>query len=96
MVYNLHHGHEHLPRFPGLMKLMKPHLMCLTVNGMKAGGPKILPVGQGDDDLSILRAVRDSGYTGPVAILNHREEVDAEVGLKQNLDGLEKLLGEMK
>ena len=95
MVYNLHHGHEHLPRFPELMKLMKPHLMCLTINGMKAGGPKILPVGQGDDDLSLLKTIRDSGYDGPIAILNHREEMDAEEGLRQNIDGLKMLLGRL-
>jgi len=94
MVYNLHHGHEHVARFPELMKLMKPHLMCLTVNGMKPGGPKILPVGQGDNDRAILEAIRDSGYAGPIAILNHREEVDAEQGLKQNIEGLKKLLAE--
>ena len=78
------------------MKLMKPHLMCLTINGMKQGGPKILPVGQGDNDTALLKTIRDSGYAGPIAILNHREEVDAEVGLRQNLDGLKKLLGELK
>jgi hypothetical protein len=69
MVYNLHHGHEHVPRFGELMKVMKPHLMCLTINGMKQAGPKILPVGQGDNDLSLLKTIRDSGYTGPIAIL---------------------------
>ena len=95
IVYNLHHGHEHLPRFPDLMKLMKPHLMCLTLNGMKQGGPKILPVGQGDSDLALLDAIRQSGYAGPVAILNHREEVDAEEGLRQNIEGLKKLLGQL-
>ena len=95
MVYNLHHGHEHLRRFPQVMNLIKPHLMCLTINGMKAGGPMVLPVGQGDDDLSILKTIRDSGYTGPIAILNHREEVDAEQGLRENIDGLKKLLGEL-
>ena len=96
MVYNLHHGHEHVGRFAGLMKLMKPHLMCLTINGMKQSGPQILPVGQGDDDLSLLKSIRDSGYSGPIAILNHREELDAEIGLRQNIEGLKKLLGEMK
>ena len=96
MVYNLHHGHEHVARFAELMKLMKPHLLCLTINGMKPGGPKILPVGQGDNDRALLEVIRDSGYTGPIAILNHREDVDAEVGLRQNIEGLKKLLGEMK
>jgi sugar phosphate isomerase/epimerase len=93
MVYNLHHGHEHVARFGELMKLMKPHLMCLTINGMKRGGPMVLPVGQGNDDLALLRIIRDSGYAGPISILNHREEVDAEQGLRENIDGLKKLLG---
>ena len=96
IVYNLHHGHEHLSRFPELMHLMKPRLMCLTLNGMRKSGPKILPVGQGDDDLSLLKTIRDSGYTGPISILNHREEVDAEVGLRENIEGLKRLLTEMK
>jgi hypothetical protein len=63
---------------------------------MRKGGPKILPLGSGDDDLNLLRAVRDSGYRGPVGILNHREEVDAEQGLRENLDGLHRLLAELK
>ena len=96
MVYNLHHGHEHLGRFAELLKLMKPHLMCLTINGMKAGGPKILPVGQGDNDLAWLEVIRAGRYAGPVAILNHREELDAELGLRQNMDGLKDLLARAK
>jgi hypothetical protein len=95
IVYNLHHGETHVARFPELLAKMKPHLLCVNVNGMKKDGPKILPVGQGDDDLSLLRALRDSGYAGPVGILNHREEVDAEQGLKENLDGLEKLVARL-
>jgi sugar phosphate isomerase/epimerase len=95
MVYNLHHGHAHVERFPQLLKLMKPYLMCLTINGMKKGGPEVLPVGQGGDDLPLLKAIKDSGYSGPIAILNHREEMDAEQGLRQNIEGVKKLLGEM-
>lgn len=95
LVYNLHHGREHLSRFGVLMPLMKSRLLCLTINGMKRGGPEILPVGRGDDDLSLLKTIRDSGYTGPIAILNHRHEVDAEQGLRENIDGLKKLLAEM-
>ncbi len=95
IVYNLHHGHAHRDRFPALLKAMKPYLMCLTINGMKKGGPEILPVGQGDDDLSLLKTIKDSGYSGPIAILNHREQVDAEEGLRQNIEGLKKLLRDM-
>ena len=95
IVYNLHHAHDHLADFPANLKLMKSHLLCLNLNGMRRGGPKILPIGEGDDDLAILRTIRDSGYAGPIGILNHREEIDAETGLKQNLDGLKQLLGKL-
>jgi sugar phosphate isomerase/epimerase len=95
IVYNLHHGHEHVVRFPAMLKLMKPYLMCLTINGMKKGGPEVLPVGQGGDDLSLLKAIKGSGYSGPIAILNHREQIDAEEGLRQNIEGLTKLLRDM-
>jgi hypothetical protein len=39
--------------------------------------------------------VRDSGYRGPIGILDHRPEIDAETSLRQNLDGLRKLLVDM-
>ena len=39
--------------------------------------------------------IRDSGYRGPIGILDHRPETDAEVSLRENLTGLQKLLVEM-
>jgi sugar phosphate isomerase/epimerase len=92
IVYNLHHAHDQLAEFPANLKLMKPHLLCLNLNGMKKGDAKIVPIGGGDDDLAILRTIRDSGYAGPIGILDHREELDSEIALKQNLDGLKRLL----
>jgi sugar phosphate isomerase/epimerase len=91
IVYNLHHGHEHLNRLPQLLQAMKPYLICLNLNGMDkrgaAGGQKILPIGAGDDDLSWLKMIRDSGYRGPIGILNHTD-ADAELRLQDNMDGL--------
>lgn len=91
IVYNLHHGHEHMARFAELLQKMKPYLICLNVNGMsKAGdknGQKILPIGAGDDDLRVFKIIKDSGWYGPVGILNHTNE-DAEARLQDNLDGL--------
>jgi sugar phosphate isomerase/epimerase len=73
LVYNLHHGHEHLQRFPELLQKMKPHLVALNLNGMVAGGDKagkkILPLGHGDSDLLLLKTILASGYTGPIGIL---------------------------
>jgi sugar phosphate isomerase/epimerase len=91
LVYNLHHGHDHIEHFAGLLRLMSPHLLALNLNGMTRGGDRtgkmILPLGQGDLDLEILRIVRDSGWRGPIGILNHTDE-DAEGRLRDNLDGL--------
>jgi len=49
----------------------------------------------GDCDLDLLKLVRDSGYRAPIGILGHRTDQDAEVTLKTNLEGLERLLKEM-
>ena len=91
LVYNLHHGHDHLDRFPELLRKMKPHLLALNLNGMVKGGDragkKILPLGQGDEDLRVLRAVAESGWRGPVGVIGHTED-DAEERLRDNLDGL--------
>ena len=98
IVYNLHHGHDHLDRFAAMLEKMKPYLMALNLNGMtKAGdkvGKKILPIGQGELDLQLLKAVRDSGYAGPIGILNHTDE-DAEARLLDNLEGLEWLVAQL-
>lgn len=94
IVYNLHHGHEHLAKFSELLAKMKPHLLCLNLNGMTAGGDKtgkkIMPIAQGDLDLALLKTVRDSGYTGLIGVLNHTD-ADAEARLLDNIDGLEYL-----
>jgi sugar phosphate isomerase/epimerase len=91
IVYNLHHGHGHLARFPQMLQQMLPYLICLNLNGMDIAGDqhgrKILPLGAGTEDLAVLRTIRDSGYRGPIGILNHTGE-DAEERLLDNLDGL--------
>jgi sugar phosphate isomerase/epimerase len=99
LVYNLHHGHEHLDRFPELLAKMKPHLIALNLNGMTGRGDrigkKILPLGQGDRDLELLKTIRQSGWSGPVGILNHTDE-DAEGRLLDNLEGLAWLVAQVE
>ncbi len=98
IVYNLHHGHDDLARFPELLKKMLPHLYALNLNGMVAKGDrtgqKILQLGKGDLDLELLRTIRDSGYRGPIGILGHTND-DAEQRLQDNLDGLSWLLPQL-
>ena len=96
IVYNLHHGHAHLDRFPKLLARMKPYLLALNLNGMGREGEKklILPLGQGEFDARLLQEIWDSGWRGPVGILNHTDE-DAETRLRLNLEGLERLKGRL-
>ncbi|MEO6808511.1 MAG: TIM barrel protein, partial [Isosphaeraceae bacterium] len=98
IVYNLHHGHDHLDRLPKLLKAMMPYLKTININGMDAQGDrvgrKILPLGQGELDLSVLRIIVASGYQGPIGILGHTQD-DAEARLKDNLDGLDWLLPQL-
>jgi putative heme-binding domain-containing protein len=99
IVYNLHHGHDHLDRFAELLKKMKPHLVALNLNGMvpdgERKGKKILPLGQGELDLSLLKTIRESGWNGPIGILGHTND-DAEDRLQDNLDGLNWLIPQLE
>ncbi|MDB6149146.1 MAG: signal peptide protein, partial [Chthoniobacter sp.] len=58
-------------------------------------GRKIINLSEGDQEIAMLRAIRDSGWKGPVGILNHRDHLDAEVGLRDNLIGLQWVLREL-
>jgi hypothetical protein len=91
-VYNLHHGHSHIDRFATLLQKMKPHLLALNINGMVRDGDKngelILPLGQGDLEVALLRTICESGWRGPIGLLNHTDK-DAQDRLVDNLDGLE-------
>jgi sugar phosphate isomerase/epimerase len=98
IVYNLHHGHEHLDRFSELLQKMKPYLLVVNLNGTTRDGDKngrkILPLGQGELDLQLLKIIRDSGWHGPIGLLNHTDE-DAEARLLDNLEGLEWLSAQL-
>lgn len=91
-IYCFHHGHEHIDRFRDMFLNMKPYLIALSLNGMKKEGPKILPLGEGDQELEMMRIVKESGWAGPVAILDHRNELDTAKSLQENIEGMKKLL----
>jgi len=93
IVYNWHHGHGHIEDWRASLGMMKPYLLCLNLNGMNSGAkPKILTLGQGEHEAVMLEALIDSGYAGPIGILDHRNELDAKEALQGNLAGLSRLL----
>ncbi|MBX3748437.1 MAG: hypothetical protein KF833_24285 [Verrucomicrobiae bacterium] len=99
IVYNFHHAHAQIDRFPELLRLMAPHLLAVNLNGMVRHGDqrgmKILPLGQGDAERPMLEALLASGWSGPVGLLGHSDE-DAEVKLRKELAGLQQLVPQLR
>lgn len=92
IVYNFHHGHGHILDFEKEWALMKPFVFAVNISGMEidgeAKGRKILHLGEGDQELGMMRIIEKSGWLGPVGIIDHREETDSELTLGNNLQGL--------
>lgn len=104
IIYNFHHGHDHIGSFANSLKIMLPHLQCLNLNGMsdlkslatqqERSRQKIKPIGSGEFEKQMIQAAISSGYKGPVGVLGHVKERDVAEVLKENLEGLEYLLGQ--
>ena len=92
IVYNFHHAHEQINAFPELLKKMLPYLRTVNINGMKADGPKILTVGEGNLESKMLQTLQASGFKGTVGIIGHTEGEDIEKVLHRNLQGLQSVL----
>ena len=88
LVYNFHHAHHQVDAFPTLLEDMLPYLQAVNLSGIKKGGPKILPIGQGHHELEMLKLLQAKGYAGEYGILGHVEDADVKEVLKENLKGL--------
>ena len=53
---------------------------------------RFFPIGDGKHEGEMLKAIKNIDYKGPIGILDHRSEIDAEKSLLENLSGLKKLL----
>jgi hypothetical protein len=93
IVYNFNHAEAHIEKFATFLPQIVPHLLAINLSGLKKGNPvKIVPIGQGDAELEMMRLLQESNYRGPVGIINEYTDPDAEVGLRLNLEGLKKNL----
>lgn len=92
MVYNFHHGHDRILNFDTVFEKMQPYLIALNLNGMKVEGPKIIHIGEGDREQAMLKTVIDSGYKGPIGVIHHFSDKDAEMVYRKNLNGLKNML----
>jgi len=83
---------------------MMPYLFSVNLNGMvdlsqrefkgQRTEKKILPIGAGDHERAMIQTLIDCKYAGPIGILGHVADRDVAEVLRENLEGLEWILGQ--
>jgi sugar phosphate isomerase/epimerase len=91
IIFNFHHAHHMTGHFPEVVKVMKPYLWAVNLNGMNPDGPKILPLGKGKNESEMVGILKENGYHGPFGILGHVDNADVEQVLRENIEGLKKI-----
>jgi len=91
VIFNFHHAHDNLDDYSENIKLLLPYLWCVNLNGMKAEGPKIITIGEGDIEKDMIQQLLDLDYKGPFGILGHVKGGDPELILEENYKGLQRL-----
>lgn len=92
IAYNFHHAHGQLDRFAAVFPKLMPYLVAVNLNGMRADGPMIIPIGEGDREQDMIGVMHRAGYRGAVGILAHTRTMDAAVVYERNMAGLRKIL----
>ncbi len=95
IVYNFHHAHDEIDQFSDNLTTMLPYLWTVNLNGMKAEGPKIITIGQGDREQEMMQLILNSGFSGTIGILDHTDAEDTKIVLERNLDGLKELASKL-
>ena len=91
VVFNFHHAHDSLEEYENNIKMLLPFLWCVSLNGMKPEGPKIINIGEGTEEKKMIDYLLGLGYQGPFAILSKVKGGDPEIILEENYKGLQKL-----
>lgn len=94
IIYNFHHAHDQLDKYSEIIKTIQPYLWCVSLNGMKKEGPKIISIGQGTLEKKMIEVLLTEGYTGPFAILGHVKNEDVKQTLQRNFMGIQALFGD--
>ncbi|MEH6549883.1 MAG: hypothetical protein V7711_15870 [Pseudomonadales bacterium] len=91
IIFNFHHAHDSLEEYSENITKLLPYLWSVSLNGMKAEGPKIITIGEGDIEKHMIQQLLDLDYTGPFNILGHVKGGDPEIILENNYQGLKGL-----
>jgi len=91
VVFNFHHAHDNLESYTEHIIKLYPYLWAVSLNGMKAAGPKIIPIGKGNLEKDMIQQLVNLGFKGPFNILGHVKGSDPERILEENFNGLKTL-----
>ena len=64
IVYNFHQSHAQMDRLKTVFPRLKPHLVALNLNGMRASGPRIETLGRGEREQEMIQTIIESGWRG--------------------------------
>jgi sugar phosphate isomerase/epimerase len=91
IVYNFSHSETQIHRFQEFYPAIKPHLLAINLTGLQGMNPaKVVPVGKGNVEFGMMKIIEESGYHGPIGIINEDFAADAKDGLLINMEGLKK------
>lgn len=97
IVFNFHHArdadHDDTRDFPAVWKKIKPHVVALTLTGMRDEGHFAYPL-EGDSEVEIMRVIQDSGWKGSVGMTAERGG-DAAETLRNSIIGIEWIAKEL-
>jgi hypothetical protein len=96
LVFNFHHAHHQLNRFPEMLQQLLPYLKVVNLSGLNPYGPKILDIGKGTHEKGMIELLIKHKYSGKIGIIGHTENEDVKEVLKRNLSGLKQILKELK
>ena len=89
IIFNFHHAHDDLDNYSKNIKKLQPYLWAVSLNGMKAEGPKIVTIGEGNLEKDMIQQLINLNYKGPFNVLGHVKGGDPEVILEENFKGLQ-------
>lgn len=93
MVYNFSHSETQIQRFDDYYPKILPHLLCINLTGLIIPYPAtVVPIGTGNLEMKLIKKIHQSGYRGPIGIINENFAADAKIGLQMNMNGLNKIL----
>src|SRR6185312_7422533 len=95
LVYNFNHAEHLIERFTNFFPKIEPHLIALNLAGLDKEHRQVVAIGEGDSELEMIRIIYKSRYHGPIGIINEKTDPDAEVGLRKNMEGLQKILSSL-